>query len=167
MSGIITVTQHVGSEEYLIHYSFSESGECRMQRYVVQDAETVLLKEYTIKSTLCNAATAMIDLILVCILENNSTDDYRVTVALREKADFYNVHEMTQCLGTLIETKTDDNFTHIVETYDKIKESYYRNIICSYTFIGRNYNEFFAQSQMMSDAIRRMVNLLMTMLLPV
>lgn len=160
MTGIITITQHIGAEEYLIHYSFSEAGECLMQRYSVQEGSAVLVKEYAIKSTRHNAIATMIDLILVCILENNSTDDYRVTVSFREKTDFDNVQVMTECLGTLIESRTEDSFTNLIETYDKIKESYYRNIICSYTFIGRNYNEYFAQSQMMSDAIRRMVNLL-------
>lgn len=158
-SSIITVTQHVGPEEYLIHYSMKERV-CIMERYLVSDGAPQLVNTFTLGGT--GDSKRVVDLILLCVLENNSCDDYRVTISMRHQADMKQVEDMTRYLHGLTDVeRSGDEFEKMVETYDKIKESYYQGILCSYTFVGRNYREFFEQSPAMIASVERMVQLLM------
>lgn len=160
IDSIITVTQHVGPEEYLVHYTMKE-GVCTMERYLVADSSPKLVNTFTLCGIDNNRA--IVDLILLCVLENNSCDDYRVTISLRQQSDMEQVEDMTRYLHSLTDAQPHgEDFDKMVETYDKIKESYYRGILCSYTFVGRNYKEFFEQSPAMIASVERMVMLLVS-----
>lgn len=154
-NSIITVTQHVGPEEYLIHYVVKD-GVCTMERYLISDGKPRLVNTFNV---VFDVTGRVVDLILLCVLENNSCDDYRVTISMRHQADMDQIADMTRYLHGLTDIERED-FEKMVETYDKIKESYYQGILCSYTFVGRNYREFFEQSPAMIASVERMVRLL-------